>query len=290
MARNEVLIAGCGEVGSALARRLVAEGAEVFGLRRRPVGLPDGVKPVALDLRDRAVGGALPRGVDTLVFAAAADGSDEASYRAVYVEGLRNVLEGLAEVGPGPSRIVFTSSTSVYGQSEGEWVDERSPTDPRGFSGRVMVEAESLVADWARRHSASGTSLRLGGIYGPGRTRLLDLVRSGRATCSEGPPTWTNRIHVEDAAAAVHHLLRLADGSGPWIGVDDEPAEQCRVYDWLADRLGVERPRRVPAEAAGPVTEPPNRRCSNRRLRESGFRFRYPTFREGYAEMIRAGD
>jgi nucleoside-diphosphate-sugar epimerase len=290
MAQNEVLIAGCGEVGSALARRLVADGADVFGLRRRPAGLPAGVRPLAIDLREGAMGGVLPRGVGTLVFSAAADAGDEASYRAVYVEGLRNVIEGLAEVGPGPSRIVFTSSTSVYGQSNGEWVDEKSATDPRGFSGRVMLEAESFVADWARRHSVSGTSLRLGGIYGPGRTRLVDLVRGGRATCSEDAPTWTNRIHVEDAAAAIHHLLRLEDGSGTWIGVDDEPAEQCRVYDWLAARLGVERPRRVPSGAAGPAKDTPNRRCSNRRLRDSGFRFRYPTFREGYAEMIGAGD
>ncbi len=291
MKGERILVAGCGDVGSALARVLVADGASVFGLRRRPDHLPPGVEPVAIDLRRPEEMTRLPAGVTCLVFAAAADSSAEDAYRAVYVNGLRNLLNGLAASGSVPARMVFTSSTGVYGQTGGEWVDETSATEPPGFSGRVMLEAEAVLAEHASRLGVAASSLRLGGIYGPGRTRLLDLVRSGRATCVEGGPRWTNRIHVEDAAEAVRHLLRIDEAGGAWVGVDDEPAEQCAVYDWLADRMGLPRPPRVPeASEARRGANASNKRCSNRRLRASGFRFRFPSFREGYAEMLAAGD
>ncbi|MFM7736805.1 MAG: NAD-dependent epimerase/dehydratase family protein, partial [Alphaproteobacteria bacterium] len=280
---------GCGDVGSALARMLLADGAIVHGLRRNVAALPAGVLPVPIDLRRRDDAGSLPPRVTSVVFSAAADASDEASYRSIYVEGFRNLLDGLVRAGASPSRLVFTSSTGVYGQTDGSWVDEASPTAPRGFSGTVMLEAEALVAQWAASRGAAAASIRLGGIYGPGRTRLVDLVRSGRATCREGEPSWTNRIHVEDAAGAVRHLLRLSEApDGTWVGVDDHPADSCEVYDWLADLLGVARPRRVPGlEDSTPGDGPaPNKRCSNRRLRQSGYRFRFPSYLEGYAAML----
>ncbi|MBU6282532.1 SDR family oxidoreductase [bacterium] len=290
MKGERILVAGCGDVGSALARRLVADGATVFGLRRRPEHLPSDVVPIAIDLRRSEEMKRLPAGVTCLVFAAAADGSDEGSYRAIYVEGLRNLLSGLAASGSAPSRLVFTSSTAVYGQTGGEWVDETSSTEPPGFSGRVMLEAEALLAEHASPLGATAASIRLGGIYGPGRTRLVDLVRSGRATCAEGSCRWTNRIHVEDAADAVRHILRIGAAGGTWVGVDDEPADQCAVYDWLAERMGLPRPPRVPESAeARRGAEASNKRCSNRRLRASGFRFRFPSFREGYARMLEGG-
>ena len=291
-----ILVAGCGYVGTALSRRLLADGHTVFGLRRQPEGLPAGIQPIAADLCDpTSLRAALAEvehgGIDAVVYAAAAGRGDAQSYRRTYVEGLRNVIEWAGAQGMRPPSVLFTSSTAVYAQSDGEWVDETSATEPTQFSGSLMLEAESLLAGSA----GGGTVLRLGGIYGPGRTRLIDNVRSGRASIRAGAPRWTNRIHREDAAGALHHLLARLLANAPvdpvYIGVDDEPADEADVLRWLATRLGAPAP---PVAADAETDVPPtgraatNKRCRNRRLRESGYDCRFPTYREGYGALIDA--
>jgi len=270
-----VLIAGCGDVGSALGLMLAASGHVAFGLRRRAGRLPEGIQGVGADLAVPSSLNALPEGLDAVVYSAAADGYSDEAYRAAYVDGVRNLLEALARGQQRPARFVFVSSTGVYGQSEGEWVDEASVTEPAAFSGRRLLEGERL----ARAQGPGGSVVRLGGIYGPGRRRLVDRVRRGEA-CREG--LWTNRIHRDDAAAVLAHLLVLADPAPVYLGVDCEPAAECTVMDWLAERLGVPRP----ARATGAPARRANKRCRNERLLASGYRFRYPTFREGYAQVL----
>lgn len=277
-----VLVAGCGDVGCALGRVLVGSGAGVWGLRRGAAALPEGVVPIRADLRRRGELAGLPRETEALVFCASADGFDEDAYRALYVDGLRNVIHALRTAGAPLRRVIFTSSTSVYGQSRGEWVDESSSTEPTGFSGRVMLEAERVVAGLG----PAGATIRLAGIYGPGRRRLVDMVRQGKAVCREGAPRYTNRIHVEDCAGAIACLLGLDDAAGTWIGSDLDPAEECEVFDWIADRLGVPRPPRGGGDAGVSGRDGSNKRCSSARLRGAGYRFRYPSFRDGYAEML----
>jgi nucleoside-diphosphate-sugar epimerase len=287
------LVAGCGYVGSALAALLVADGHGVFGLRRHPECLPPGVTPLAADLCDRrALQAVLAEvehgGIDAVVYAAAADRSDDEAYRRAYVEGFGHVLRWAEAQGMRPPAVLFTSSTAVYAQQDGEWVDEDSPTEPDQWSGLRMLEAEQLLA----ASGLSGTALRLGGIYGPGRTRLVDGVRSGRALVRPGPPRYTNRIHRDDAAGALHHLLALAlagrELPGRLIGVDDEPADEAEVLRWLAARLGVPPPGEASREAATSGRAATNKRCRNARLRALGYAFRYPTFREGYAALLSA--
>lgn len=278
-----VLIAGCGYVGTALAVELRDRGHTVFGLKRNPDGLPDGVVPLAADLADPAsLARALARvaaPIEIAVYAAAADAGDEAAYVRAYVEGLGNCL---AALGAAPKHVFFTSSTIVYAQDDGSQVDESSPTEPAGFRGRRMLEAEAVLA-------ASGlatTSLRLGGIYGPGRHRMVENVRAGRAVLRPAA-RYGNRIHRDDAAGALAHAIELALGSRALpallLGVDDEPADEAVVLRWIAAQLGVSEP---PIEA-GPAAVT-GKRCSNARLRATGYRFRYPTFREGYAREITA--
>ena len=281
-----VLIAGCGYLGSALARRLDDVGCEVFGLRRTPGLLPDFIRPIAADLSEPATLRALPAHLDALVYSAAADGFHEAAYRAAYVEGLRSLLEALEEQQQSPRRILFTSSTAVYGQCHGEWVDETSPTLPRGFSGRCLLEGEQLLL--ASRHPS--VVVRLGGIYGPGRTRLIESVRSGEARLREGPPRYTNRIHRDDCAGALAHLLRLEAPQHLYLGVDCEPADEALVLHWLAERLGVPPPQTEPSQGAPPSGRSPgSKRAANDRLLASGYRFLYPTFREGYGALLSGG-
>ncbi|KPK53480.1 MAG: hypothetical protein AMJ63_06275 [Myxococcales bacterium SG8_38_1] len=271
---ERILIAGCGDVGNALATRLLADGCEVWGVRRRVDALAPGVAPWRIDLRDAANAGPPPAAFDYLFYTASADRRDEEAYRAIYVDALRILLGVLRDAGCPLQRVFFTSSTAVYGQSRGEWVDELSPTEPAGFNGAVLLEAEAVV-DAAPE---VGVNVRLSGIYGPGRTRLVRKVWDGEATATGG---WTNRIHVDDCAAVLHHLMRATDPASLYLGSDDEPATTAEVVTWMSRKLGVPAP--PPADGARL-----NKRCRNARLRESGFEFQYPTFREGYPDIIGA--
>lgn len=278
-----VLIAGCGYVGSALAELLASRGAEVFGLRRKPEGLPSGVRPVAADLLDPVALRALPHPFDLVFYTAGASGSDDDAYRAAYVDGLRNLIDALGA--SAPRRVLLTSSTSVYAVDDGGFVDESTPAEPAHFTGRRVREGERLLAASGRPHVV----LRLGGIYGPGRTRLLESVREGRAALRAGPPVYTNRIHRDDCAGALAHLAALADPAPVYVGVDRDPAPESEVLAWLATRLGVPLPRMAPEAApVAPVRRPrASKRCRSDLLVASGYRFRYPTFREGYEAVLR---
>lgn len=270
---DRVLIAGCGDVGNALANRLLADDCEVWGVRRQIDALARGVKPWRIDLTDLGSFTAPPAAFDYLFYTASADRRDEDHYRAVYVDGLRDLLSALRDAGSPLRRVFFTSSTAVYGQSEGEWVDESSVTDPLRFNGHVLLEAEAVL----REGPVSGISVRLSGIYGPGRTRLVRKVWNGEATATG---SWTNRIHVEDCAGALHHLMRLENPEALYLGSDDEPVTISDVVTWLSAELGVPAPRAA-------ETERLNKRCRNARLRETGYQFEHPTFREGYGPIVR---
>lgn len=280
-----VLIAGCGDVGTALGLLLAGDGHEVFGLRRRPERLPAPIRPLQGDLADAGALGTIPDGIELVAYTAAADGFDDDAYRRAYVDGVSNVLRALHDRRAPLRRVLFTSSTAVYAQTDGGWVDEASPAEPTGFSGRRVLEGEQRV----RTSGIPAVVLRLAGIYGPGRTRLVERVRSGAATCAAGPPRWTNRIHRDDCAGAARHLLALDAPDPLWLGVDDEPADECTVLDWLAARLGVAPPRRAPPEPSAARRQQTNKRCANRKLIASGYTLRYPTFRAGYGALVAAG-
>jgi len=280
-----VLVAGCGYVGTALAVALRADGHDVFGLRRDPSGLPEGIRPLAFDLSSRAPL-VLPADVDCAVYCVGAKAGTEEAYRAAYVDGLDKLLDALAAQRTPPRRVLFTSSTSVYAQRDGEWVDEDSETEPARFSGRILLEGESHLAS----SGLPATVVRLGGIYGPGRTSLLARVARGEVTRAPGPPQYTNRIHRDDAAGVLRFLLfGLAGAVRPvYLGVDCEPAAQADVYAFLAEALGVPEPALAAEAPANSARRPGSKRCSNARLLAAGYAFRYPSFREGYQELVEA--
>ena len=280
---GRALVVGCGYVGSVFAEGLAEEGWDVWGLRRSPERLPDSVRPLEADVtRPSSLrAGALPADLDLLAYAVSADEGREGAYRAAYVEGLGNVLAALEEAGGMPERILYVSSTAVYGQSDGEWVDEESPTEPPGFRGRILLEGEAEALK-----AREGTAVvRLGGIYGPGRTRLVDRVRSGEARCPSDPPRYSNRIHRDDAAGILRHLVDTPSPDRIYLGVDEDPAPICRVLRWLARETGSPEPPRS-ADDGGGRRRRSNKRCSSRRIREAGYSFRYPSFREGYRELL----
>lgn len=271
-----VLIAGCGYVGCSLARMLASDGHEVFGLRRGTSGMPDGVTPVAADLAQGRNLDDIPGDLDACVTAVSADGRSESAYEAAYVRAVRNLQSVLESESPNLRSWVFTSSTAVYGHESGEWVDEATSTCPSSFTGRTVLRGESIVR---AARVPSPVVVRLGGIYGPGRTRLIEAVRRGEATCPPAP-SYTNRIHRDDAAGAIRHLLTLPDPAQVYVGVDTDPAERCEVLTWMAEQVGAPQPEPGPPSGRG------SKRVDSSRLQAAGYTFRYPTFREGYRAIL----
>ncbi|HXV37483.1 MAG TPA: SDR family oxidoreductase [Myxococcota bacterium] len=276
----KILIAGCGYVGEALGKLLLADGHEVWGLRRNPRSLPAGIASIAADLTQASDLRDLPAGLDCVFYLVSPNGSEDALYRHAYVDGLRGLLAALERHRQRP-RLLFASSTAVYWQRHGEWVDEESETAPEHWSGTRILEGERL----ALGSLPSTTVVRFGGIYGPRRTRLIDCVRSGRATYRDDPPHYTNRIHRDDCAGALRHLMSLDAPESIYLAVDNEPVEERTLLLWLAGVMGSPEPRA--AEGHQSEKRPRgNKRCRNARLVRSGYKFRYPTFREGYSAVL----
>jgi nucleoside-diphosphate-sugar epimerase len=276
-----ILLAGCGDLGTEAGLRFHALGHRVVGWRRSPAKLPAAIEGAAADLGAPNLP-RVPEDTTAVVIAVAADSPSEEAYRAAYLDGVRHVLDAMERDGVEPERVLFVSSTAVYGDAGGGWVDENTPPAPGGFSGRVLVEAEQLLQARFNGMATTATSLRLGGIYGPGRTRLIDQVRGGSAVIPEDV-RYTNRIHRDDAAAAIVHLATMpAQPAGIYVGVDNHPADLGTVLRFLAAEMGLPEP---PVGDAGPARGG-NKRCRNERLRSTGFDFTFPSFREGYRDIL----
>lgn len=186
--------------------------------------------------------------------------------------------------------MIYTSSTGVYGDHGGDWVDEETPLSPTTDKTRVLVEAERLARELAPEYGIDGSVARFAGLYGPDRYRL-DRYLNGPVT--EG---YLNMIHRDDAAGIVRFMLESTDEE-ILLAVDDEPVDKWTFADWLADECGVERPpKRTKAERldddglsdAARRRILTSKRCSNDRVRELGYTFAYPTYREGYRAAIDA--
>jgi nucleoside-diphosphate-sugar epimerase len=284
MHMSRALIAGCGFVGTQLGLALAAEGHEVWGLRREPGGLPPTIRPLRADLTAPGTLQGLPAHLDLVFFTAAPDHHDDEGYRDLYVEGLRTLIQALREGGQRLRRLLFTSSTAVYSQRNGDWVDEDSPTEPHTYAGRRLLEAEHLVLT----SPFPSVVVRLAGIYGPGRGRLVESVRNGTAACPDGTPVYTNRIHRDDCAGVLRHLATIAEPFPLYLAADHEPTDTGTVLRWLAEQLHVAPPAVRPASELRSWERGSSKRCRNDRLLRSGYRFRFPTFRDGYGTILKS--
>jgi len=277
-APRRCLIAGCGDLGVRAGRKLAAAGWQVDGLRRSATALPPPLALLRADLTDAASLRALgDTRYDAVVFTPTPDQRDADAYRAIYLDGLVNLLGALVHR---PERVVFVGSTAVYGDADGNWQDEASPPAPAAWNGELLLEAERALLDSG---VARPSVLRLAGLYGPGREALLRRARA-RQPCRSAPPHWTCRIHIDDAAGAIAHLLQLAQPESHYIGIDDEPAYDCAVLAFIAEALGLD-PGAYRLAAAAPLAHASGKRLSNRRLRDSGYDFAYPSFRQGYGAL-----
>lgn len=271
---ERVLIAGCGDLGQRVAQLLLARGDEVYALRRHPPSLDNSsVHWLRADVARAETLSNLPAAITQLIYLPTPGGRDEEAYRSVFVDGLQHMLAALTE---SPlQRVLFVSSSAVYGEHGDEWVDERTPPAPLGINGKVLLEAEQ----WLSTQPVRSVVLRLAGLYGPGRMQLIERLRAGLVHAPRGH--WANRIHVDDAALAIAHLLDLHEPQALYLGVDDTPLPLNELYDSLAVLIG------SPAVPEGPAPVGiGSKRLSNARLRASGFRVRWPDSRVGYAKLL----
>jgi nucleoside-diphosphate-sugar epimerase len=274
-----VLVAGAGWLGVALVKALVARGDRVTAVRRSAERLfaveQLGATGLPLDLAAPRAADLLPSNLDGIIACQSSRADSADAYRTAYV-GVNRTLVEVAARGAGP-RVVYTSSTGVFGQRDGSDVDENSAPLPGSASAEVLVEAERVVTEAASR-GVHARLIRLSGLYGPDRYGILDRVRSGALGLGPGDRAWMNFCHLDDAVAFVLAALERGRDGAVYHGSDAHPARRSDVVRWVAARLGVE-----PASGTSAIGGPDRRVISERTRAELGVSLKHPSFREGLA-------
>ncbi|CAG7857317.1 hypothetical protein MCAMS1_02093 [biofilm metagenome] len=279
----KILIIGCGAIGLELAQKLAGCGHLVTGLKRVPPAKnPANVEFICADISIRSDVERLGVDFDYIYFIVSADKRDEASYVKVYDTGLTNLIEHFTKA-KSSARWFFVSSTSVYGQNQGEWVDEASDTVPTDNSARLIIKAEQIL----KSINPANIIVRFSGIYGPGREYLLRMARQ-TPIIQKNPPYFTNRIHQQDCIGVLAYLLEQSINGVKlepcYLASDDLPVPQWDVITWLASQMHCQ----PPLEKSQPTSTGQNKRCRNDRIKNLGYRFIYPDYKVGYGEIIDA--
>ena len=274
-----ILIAGCGYIGQAAADLFHAAGWAVQGWTRSAKSAASlSAKPYPVREVDVSQAGQVAECAgmfDAVVHCASSSGGDAKMYRKVYLDGIRNLLEAFRG-----SKLLFTSSTSVYAQRDGSWVTEESEAKTMRETSGILLETERVVL------ASGGVVARLAGIYGPGRSALLKKFLNNAAMIDPENDRFVNQVHRDDIAAALFLLVtRKAEGAQIYNVVDDQPILQSECYRWLAQRLNRPLPpigRSTQKRKRGDS----NKRVSNAKLRRSGWTPQYPTFAEAMEKSV----
>ncbi len=283
----KILLVGCGALGRRLAVCLIAEKHTVVAVKRTPLKLPvTGLQVVLADITAPQSVKRIPTDVDIVIFVLAPSQRNEAAYQKLYGQGLLNVLRHFAHArlpnSEARPRCLLVSSTSVYGQDNGEWVDEESPAQASSFNGKALVHAEQQL--WA--HSVDSIVVRFSGIYGRGRESLLRRVREGKPIQYD-PPYYSNRIHEEDCLGVLSFLIDRALLDKPldnlYLASDSAPVPLAEMALWLSELMSCPPP---PAKTTNVMQKKLNKRCRNDRLLRLGYVLRYGSYQEGYGELL----
>ena len=281
-----VLIAGCGWLGREVALRLTARGDRVAAITRTEPSAArlrdNAIEARALDLAEPGALLLLAAGYDAIVATQSAAGRDEQAYSKAYLDATSNLLESAEANG---AAFVYTSSTGVFGQADGSCVDESTPPAPADATAAVLVAAERLVLESARR-GAGARVVRCSGLYGPGRSGIVERVRSGALALGVGDETWMNFAHRDDAAATVIAALDRGRPGAIYHASDAAPATRREVVSWIAGRLGITPARRDDDDGRSRPRGAHRRVLAEASRHELGIELAYPTFREGLAPLI----
>jgi len=288
MSAKRVLIVGCGKIGLRVAN-LLSTTHEVWGLNRRIQNIDSKNLPhiqfITADVcKPESLNGQLPENLDYIIYCVAPTERTETAYRSLYLTGLQNIITALPDQ-HSLKRLYFISSTSVYHQDDHSLVDETSPTLPSSFSGRVLLEAE----DFCNQLPIPSTIIRFSGIYGAGRSHLIEQVKTHKAKLSKDSRL-TNRIHEDDCVSFIQHLVQ-EDILGKqieslYLASDNESIDLNEVIKFLASTLAIKLTSKPTGEAE--KRRAGNKKCNNKKMLDSGYQLHFPSYRDGYQAMIDA--
>ena len=292
MRRAKILIAGFGSLGREFIKILPPRSFDIYALGRSVKPKGDAYQGIKADLCNRGSLNSLNKNLfDIIIFCPAPDKRTKRDYLKTYLGGIKNILS-IGSICTHLKKFIFISSTSVYGHTNAEWVDENSHPKPMSFNGKVILRAEKLLLD---RLYDKTIILRFGGIYGKENSRLLEQIEKKTMIPHQGGgDRYTNRIHIRDCALMVFHMINLKKFEPVYIGVDHRPASSQEVIEWIAKKKNMELPFvDAPYIEAGSTSPAPanygnssNKRCKNQKILNTGFHFLYPTYREGYTEIL----
>lgn len=283
--RPRLLILGCGDVGMRLLP-LVRDRFRVFAVTSQPERQAElraaGAVPVLADLDHPATLRRLAHLADRVVHLAPPPGVGARDTR----------TRNLCAILPEGVRMVYVSTTGVYGDVSGALIDESRPVAPNNPRARRRVDAETVLRAWARQRGARVSILRVPGIYARDRLPLKRLAEGTPALCAEDD-VFTNHIHADDLARALARALFKGQSGRVYNAVDDTQMKMADYFDTVADAFGMQRPPRLPREQLRAVVSPvllsfmsESRRLRNDRLkRELGVRLRYPDLAAAIAAM-----
>jgi nucleoside-diphosphate-sugar epimerase len=280
------LVIGCGYLGRRVADRWRNQGHEVFVLTRAAEHAAEfqktGLRTIVADVMRLETLAGLPT-AETVLYAVGYDRNQTYGLEELYLRGLVNVLNALPAA---TGRVIYVSSTGVYGDRKGEWIDEHTPCFPDRPGGRACLAAEEALI--AHPRGAAAIILRMAGIYGPGRVPSKDKLESGRAIPAPASG-WLNLVHVDDAVTVVLAAGEARQGARHYLVSDGHPVSRRDYYRELAGQMHAPAPRFMALDATAPSTlrAASDKRVSNARLvAEMGVRFRYPSYREGLAAIL----
>lgn len=289
-----VLILGCGYVGLPLGAELVRQGHQVFGVRRSTQGLEPlraaGIHACQVDITDPQQLQRLPGPFDWVVNLVSSGHGGREEYQRVYVDGTRSLISWLTE--QPPNRFVYTSSTGVYGQTDSSQVKETSPTEPASPTSRILVQAENLLRQAFQEKSFPAITLRVAGIYGPERGHHFRQFLRNEVRIPGKGERIMNMIHLDDLVGIILATLKDARPGEIYNVVDDEPVMQVHFFRWLSETLGKWMPPfSEDEEQIQRKRGATSKKVLNRKLKmELGYKFKYPTFRQGYSAEIQRLD
>lgn len=280
MSKKRLLLIGCGDLPQRLVAKLDPETWQIDGLRRSDIQIP-GIHISTGDAKNpESIKPLIAKKPDQIIITLTPGSRGAEAYTNTYLKSAENVAQLAQELAPS-AHLLFVSSTSVFGQNNAEIVDESSQTSPARETAQILLAAEEKIA--ASENPSS--IVRFSGIYGPGRTRLIEKVASKNYATAEAA-NWTNRIHSEDCAAVLGHLIThkhiSVNGAGVLIATDHQSVLNLDVEEWIASQLKVSysitKDKSVQAKG---------KRCSNQKLVNTGFSFQYENYQMGYAEMLK---
>lgn len=281
---NKILLLGYGDIASRLVSALSTSDYCISAVRRTHIIETSSVRMYAADCAN--LGQLMPiikNNYDVIVVTMTPDSYDEAGYVKAYVDTVQALVNSLEETKMLPKLILFVSSTSVYGQDNNQWVNELSVAEPQGYNGQILLKAESLL----QSSQFNTCVVRFSGIYGPGRNRIIHGLLKGKRV-PEFPVIYSNRIHSEDCAGVLKHLIEISSHKSlqsVYLATDHQPASSWQVQQWLLSEL-----ERCGADITGSVEYEPktrtSRRFDNHLLLQTGYHFIHPDYRSGYSSVL----